>query len=124
MMYDAYNYLSRKETYDLYRDAKEHGLERFYGNSFVSMSDDKVSFFSYDTPIIDLYKDHMFIDIRAFEYSRTTCKHISLFLRKYAPNIDYYGLKQYVIHTECNTGEVWFPYYDIDKGNDFYVMAG
>lgn len=123
MMYDATDYLSRKEVRDLHFDAKVHGFVQFRGNSFVRKSDEKISFFSYSTPIIDLYKDHMAVDINAFTHSRTTCRHISQFLRVYAPNIDYYELKDYVVNTKLNSGEVWFPYYKIDRGNDFYVMA-
>lgn len=48
---------------------------------------------SYDTPICDWCANVLIIDVNAFSYSNTTCRHISEFLKRYTP-ITYSQLKR------------------------------
>lgn len=119
MMYDRDNYLSSAdykkackipEGCTKLRGASYTKAEVFdEGSYFATMFGIKqgmaTTLYSYDTPICDFCADVLLLDIRAFGYSKTTCRHLSEFLRKYT-HIDYTTLKTEFSRHDYTLGEI------------------
>ena len=102
MMYDASDYLTREETSELQRNMKNAGMKRFRGNSFTNSKKQGVTeLWSYRTFIMswDSVKDELTVNYEAFGFSKTTCSHISRFLKEYTP-FDYHTVKDFVTHAD------------------------
>lgn len=62
------------------------------------------SLFSYGRGICDYCADVLIIDVNAFSYSNTTCRHISEFLKRYT-HIEYTDLKREYVHADPISGQ-------------------
>ena len=108
MMYDGYDYLSTKQ----YRNVctPSDGWRKYKGASKIKQGNGFVYLMSYDTSIASFYTPTfegdrervmvrntptLHVNHRAFEYSRTTCHHLSMFLDEFV-GIDYHTLKKFV----------------------------
>lgn len=65
-----------------------------YAQAGVKFDRDGVMLVSYESPIIRIACDTVEFYNTAPDYSRTTIKHVSAFLKEYAPNISYYQVKK------------------------------
>ena len=118
MRYDSTNYLSSKE----YAKACKTpiGCVKLMGASYTKASlIDESSFFrgfginqgmyttlySYGTSICDWCADVLIISLDAFHYSNTTCRHLSVFLKRYTP-LDYPTLKAVYDYEDPIPGQV------------------
>lgn len=116
-MYEWYDHLSREETSALTNRHKNG--ERLRGNSWVYKDENETRLVSYDTEIIRLVKSgkyseiELYVNQKAFEYSRTTCRHISEFASKYLRTygIDYYTIRGFIVDAAIGEfielGNVW-----------------
>ena len=111
MMYDRYDYLSREQTSNLQRDMRGAGMKRYHGNSFINQNGDDVELYSYKTFIASWNKGNgiLWVNGGAFDYSATTCRHISKFLQDYT-DLDYYEVKGWITFA--------------DKYGDFQMIKG
>lgn len=98
MLYDGAWYLDSKERNKLMRNMSGKGKTKLYGASYTT-SDEFLRLYSYEKLIMAYGVNKeicnepiLFVNGLAFEYSRTTCRHISIFLRKYF-NLDYGKVK-------------------------------
>lgn len=110
MVYDYADYLPKAEYAKKCKAPK--GCIKLYGASYVRIQTVDESYdilfkqgksgcvvntlVSYDTAIMDVCEELIIVNHAAFSYSRTTCRHISMFLRKYVKDIDYHTLKKIV----------------------------
>lgn len=98
MLYDGSWYLSKQDRNKLMRNMSGNGKTKLYGASYTT-SDEFLRLWSYETLIMayGINKEIcgepiLFVDRMAFDYSRTTCRHISIFLNKYF-HLDYSEVK-------------------------------
>lgn len=96
MLYNGYDYMSREETSELNKRHKD--AVRLRGNSWVYFDGACQTLVSYDTTIMswNMFAHTLYVNHDAFEYSNTTCRHISEFLRKYVDLLDYYTVKGFI----------------------------
>ena len=122
MMYDGYDYLSAEDYRKVCKPSD--GWRKYRGASKIKQGNGYVHLMSYDTPIASFYtpcfegdrervmlgnSPTLHVNYRAFEYSRTTCRHFSKFLDEFV-GVDYHTLKKFVEGAalgECEFLGVW-----------------
>ena len=116
MIYNGYDYMDNDKIKELNRFYKDSEWCRFRGNSFVRDLGTVVSLASYRTPIADydVLRNYLYIDNKAFSYSRTTCRHISLFISRYVSprcgvEVSYQDVKKAVDSIELGMVKVIGP---------------
>lgn len=95
MIYGNSDYLSGDETRSLANRMKADGYTRLRGNSFYTFHNGSIHMFSYETAMcsFDTVNNVLVIRHNFYEYSRSSCQHVSLFLRKFL-NVDYSTIKK------------------------------
>lgn len=106
MMYDAWDSLERDEVSKLNKVAKQNNWTRLRGSSWVSVQGGVSTLISYETVICDYdpTNNRIVFNYRAFEFSNTTCRHISLFLDRYTNGVNYQECKKCI--NDMIVGEV------------------
>ena len=89
-------------------------MVKLRGNSFVKHEGSKVCMRSYDTPICDydVNTATLYVTPFAYEYSNTTCRHISVFINKYVPavacdNVTYAMIKDFVTYAGIGESKIF-----------------
>lgn len=97
MIYNGYDYLSREETSELVK--RHQGAPKLRGNSWVYFDGLEYSLESYDTIVMtwNPFTHTLTVPHNAFDWSNTTRRHISEFLRKYVDYLDYYTVKGFIV---------------------------
>lgn len=100
MFYDFSDKLTREEQKNLNDFNKSRGV-KYHGNSWLFETAQYVVLYSYATTICvyDKWNTDLFFNCEAFDYSRTTVRHISNFCRDYLESyVDYYDLKHLILN--------------------------
>ena len=130
MIYDRSDYLSKAEYAKMskvpdgctklmgtaYTKAEVFGEGSLFAAQFGISHGMSTTLYSYDVPICDYCANILLLDTHAFEYSRTTCRHLSEFLKRYT-HIDYQTLKSEVSRCDYKLGE----FIDVDGTTVMFV---
>ena len=78
-------------------------VEQFYNkNQFVIKTDKGIVFQSYNS-VIAIYENGVLTLGKDWDYSKTTTKHLYLFINDYARRIDFLGVKGFDLASSLNT---------------------